>query len=101
MICKRGDAHEMKYFICYDIPEDKIRAKVAKYLESVAIRVQRSVFLCDANEFMADIVKETVDDMTSESEGRRLMVIPVCAACESKIWQRGSKIEENMECCIA
>ena len=37
----------MKYIIAYDIPETKIRSKIAKYLEGVAYRIQFSVFMGD------------------------------------------------------
>ena len=37
----------MKCLICYDIGENRIRNKVARYLESLAVRVEYSVFLCD------------------------------------------------------
>ena len=34
----------MKYIICYDIKEDRVRARVVKYLEARALRVQYSVW---------------------------------------------------------
>ena len=37
----------MKCLICYDSGENRIRNKVARYLESLAVRVEYSVFLCD------------------------------------------------------
>ena len=34
----------MTYFICYDVSEDKIRKRVAKYLESVGYRLTEKAF---------------------------------------------------------
>jgi len=39
----------MNYIIAYDIPDDKKRTKIAKYLEKNGIRVQKSVFFIDTN----------------------------------------------------
>lgn len=36
----------MYYVICYDVTEDRIRAKVSKLLEGHGLRVQKSVFEC-------------------------------------------------------
>ena len=34
------------YLVCYDIPEDRVRGKVARLLEGYGDRVQESVFEC-------------------------------------------------------
>ena len=39
----------MKYIICYDIKEDRIRSRIVKYLEEHAFRIQFSVFSCKCN----------------------------------------------------
>ncbi len=36
----------MRYLICYDIPDNKTRDNIVKYLERFAWRVQYSVFSC-------------------------------------------------------
>lgn len=40
----------MHVVICYDVDDSKIRRKLVKYLESVAVRVQYSVFVSDLSE---------------------------------------------------
>ena len=40
----------MRYLICYDISDDKVRRSVVKYLEQRAWRVQYSVFSCEMTE---------------------------------------------------
>jgi len=37
------------YLIAYDISDDKIRNKIAKYLEKKGLRIQKSLFALDVN----------------------------------------------------
>ena len=37
----------MKVLICYDIKSNKLRRKLVKYLERIAVRIQYSVFISD------------------------------------------------------
>ncbi|QNH54167.1 CRISPR-associated endonuclease Cas2 [Selenomonas timonae] len=48
----------MKYIICYDIKEDRIRTRVVKYLEARALRVQYSVFTCHATAAQMNDMRE-------------------------------------------
>lgn len=37
----------MRVVICYDVSEDKLRYRLVKYLERIAVRIQYSVFYGD------------------------------------------------------
>ena len=39
----------MHVIICYDVSDNKLRYRLAKYLEKIAVRVQFSVFKADLN----------------------------------------------------
>ena len=39
----------MNVIICYDVSDNKLRYRLVKYLEKIAIRVQFSVFKADLN----------------------------------------------------
>ena len=62
----------MKCLICYDIGESRIRNKEARYLESLAGRVEYSVFLCDLAPKKLAAVRGKLLMMTAKSENRRL-----------------------------
>jgi len=90
----------MKYIICYDIPEERIRRKVAKLLESKAYRVQYSVFIGSLSEFEARALREELLAVTEASEKRLLLMAPLCAACEAKAWRVGTPLEAPTGACI-
>ena len=39
----------MNVLICYDVSDNKLRYRLVKYLEKIAVRVQFSVFKADLN----------------------------------------------------
>ena len=89
----------MKYIICYDIAEQKLRAKVAKLLEAKAHRQQYSVFVGDFSEKEIRRLRAEMLLITEDSEHSLLFVAPVCSSCSSKIWTAGEAIDEE-KCCI-
>ena len=91
----------MTYLICYDISEQKIRLRVAKYLESVGYRLQHSVFRFDGSETRAEEIRGRLACLTKDAELPRLLVAPMCSACAERIWQTGVPLEEKSTCIIA
>lgn len=90
----------MTYFISYDIQENKIRSRVAKYLEGVGYRIQYSLFTARLNEKEAIILKKKLQWLTRAAENALLLIVPVCRACEDKIWKQGEGREEIKNCVI-
>lgn len=83
----------MEYLICYDIKDDKIRTKVAKYLESVAIRFQYSVFICNKREADLGEIEINLKNFVSNSQDASVCVYPICNECKRKVWQLGKFAE--------
>lgn len=69
-----------RWVICYDIPDDKRRTKVAKTLDSYGDRVQFSVFeaLLDRRLFAAMMSK--LEPLLDPKEDT-LRAYPLCAGC--------------------
>ena len=91
----------MKLLICYDIPENRIRNKVAKYLESVGHRVQYSVFMVAGDESRMQEIQHRLEHLTARSEAPTLLIAPLCQACTAKIWQYGHFKDEPALCVVA
>ena len=85
----------MKYIICYDIKEDKIRSHVVKYLEDRAFRIQFSVFSCKCDNKEIKNIWQELKQITDGATNPLLMVIPVCKACEKDILMHGRPLEED------
>ena len=87
----------MRYLICYDIQEQKIRTKVAKLLEKRAYRVKYSVFWAEFTEREAKALQEELLARVAKAERPLLLMTPVCAACAERIWQVGKRLEEAQD----
>lgn len=85
----------MKYLICYDITEDAIRAKVVRYLEEFAYRLQYSVFNCNLDAKAADIVWQDLLAIVAESKDGSILMTPLCKACEKNLRLSGKPLEEE------
>lgn len=90
----------MKYLICYDITEQRIRQRVVKLLESHAHRLQYSVFIGDFKECEYKALREQLLDITADSARRLLLIVPMCAICEAKTWIAGQPMENPDKSCF-
>ena len=91
----------MKFYICYDITEDKIRDKIVAYLETFANRIQYSVFYCNLDEDEAPKVKKELMKITCNADNPLLLMIPVCKSCDKKTWMKGIPLESGDSFIIA
>ena len=76
----------MKYLICYDIKENRIRRQIVKYLEGFAFRIQESVFSCEVSDLLA---------WTARASHPRPRIVPICKTCERSIWMHGEPLEKQ------
>ncbi len=90
----------MRYLICYDIAEEKIRRRVAKYLESLAWRIQYSVFTCDSDEQKMHCVKRELIHLIKEANQPQLLIAPLCSTCIGKLWHIGTGLEPEQSAII-
>ena len=91
----------MKILICYDVPENKIRTKVAHYLESIGHRIQYSVFLIDGDSEMVQRIEQKLQALVQKSEKPALLAAPLCRSCSGQIWQLGTFKDEKQICIVA
>lgn len=85
----------MRYLICYDIREPRVRRAVVKVLEVKGIRAQYSVFLANLTEREASALKAELEVATARSNSRSVLIVPICAACAKGMYQIGELIEEE------
>jgi CRISPR-associated protein Cas2 len=72
------------YLLVYDIADNKRRLKIAKACESIAERVQFSVFEAYLTPVeLQKLVKQTNKIMKNEEDGLRVYII--CASCKAKV----------------
>lgn len=90
----------MRYLICYDIAETKIRTRVAKYLENFAFRIQYSVFMCENTEKGIIEVNTRLVALTRTSSKKMILIVPLCKNCERRMLTIGTAIENASYCII-
>jgi len=73
----------LRYVICYDLPDDRRRTRLAKHLEGFGDRLQFSVFetVLERAQFEAMV---TGIESIIDSEEDSVIVIPLCAACHER-----------------
>ncbi len=74
----------MRYVIAYDIADDRRRARVAKRLESLAARVQGSVFEADLNDkTLQRLMEQLAKWIDAETDGVRFYRL--CGECAREV----------------
>ena len=86
----------MKYLICYDIPETKIRNKVVKCLKNFSYRLQYSVFLGEGTSQEIMQVKVRLRNYVLNSPNARILIVPLTEENLNNWWMYGSVIEEKI-----
>jgi len=76
------------YVIVYDVVEDRRRRKLAKYLESLGERVQKSVFELYLTPAELERVLKRAKRLIKLDEDS-LRVYDLCAACRKKVTSLG------------
>ena len=70
----------MFYLVSYDIPDDKRRVRIAKTLKDFGDRVQYSVFECNLNQELLDLMVDRVEKIV-DPEADSVRIYTLCAAC--------------------
>ena len=91
----------MKYLVCYDIPEHKIRYKVVKCLRKVAYRLQYSVFLGEGNKTEIEKVRRQLHKLAEKSKDARILIIPLHENDLQNWWLYGTFLEDQKDYFIA
>lgn len=86
----------LRYVICYDVPSDKRRARLAKFLDGFGDRVQYSVFEAVLSRPLFDNLRNGMEALLDLEEDS-VAIYPICAACESKRTAMGVQRERPGE----
>ncbi len=82
----------MLYLVSYDLPSspqgDRRRARLARYLEGIGIRVQMSVFELDISPERLDSVGTAIEERIDPNEDS-VRIYPLCGTCASKVCRLG------------
>ncbi len=70
------------YLVCYDISEPRLLKRVASYLETQGIRMQKSVFLLHLSQHKIKSVKATLAKMVEKDH--HVMLIPLSPSALKK-----------------
>lgn len=77
-----------RYVICYDIPDDKRRLKVAKCLDGFGDRIQYSVFEAVLDDALVDKLIGKLQKIIDDKEDQ-IRVYVLCASCARKTRRLG------------
>jgi len=76
------------YVLAYDMTDDRRRAKIARLMESLGLRVQGSVFEAYLTKSeLEKLLKRAVKLMKAEEDSLRIYML--CAACREKVRTEG------------
>lgn len=71
----------MRYVVTYDVPSDRVRARIAKLLEGYGRRVQYSVFECDLSDAHLAKLMERLPRTLGASGAGTILIYRVCRDC--------------------
>jgi CRISPR-associated protein Cas2 len=80
--------------VCYDVPADRRRTRIAKCLDDYGGRVQYSVFEMVLDHQLFDKMVAELSELIDPCEDR-VIVFPVCAACCRKAVFLGQSATET------
>lgn len=77
----------MLHLISYDLPStpagDRRRARLARYLEGIGLRVQMSVFELDIAPHKLGAICQVIEDLLDPEEDS-VRIYPICGTCSGK-----------------
>ncbi len=82
----------MLFLISYDVPStpggDRRRARLARYLEGIGLRVQMSVFELDISPLKLSTVCSGLEERMLQEEDS-VRIYPLCGTCTAKVLKLG------------
>ncbi len=80
----------IQWVVCYDMADDVRRNRLVKVLLDYGQRVQESVFWVEAEDDLADRIRERVGRVI-DTEEDSLWIVPLCAGCAKRVEVLGKK----------
>lgn len=84
----------MILIVAYDITNDKIRNKIAGYLEKKGRRIQKSVFILDIEKYKFKRVLKDLQNLNSK--GGIMHIFSLCKGCKKRAVFIGEKMQEYL-----
>ena len=78
-----AEAAKISCVVCYDIPDDKRRSKLAQCLEALGDRVQYSVFEAVLPRPLFDKMVQQLQEIVDPEEDR-IAIYRLCATCKER-----------------
>jgi len=78
-----------RYVVCYDVPDDKRRLRLAKCLDGYGDRIQYSVFEAVLDRALFDSMISDIERIV-DHETDRVSVYALCAACARRVARLGA-----------
>lgn len=69
----------MKVLICYDVKNNKLRSRLVKYLEKIAVRIQYSVFVSDLSRKEIEKLNCFAKKLLSEEADKSFLIFNAAA----------------------
>lgn len=85
----------MTLFVSYDIPDDKVRSQLSRFLEENGIRIQKSVFAVEIDRNSFSKFLKCIKSIT-KGEGK-VAVLRLCETCVKNAIKLGN---ESRDCLV-
>jgi len=82
----------MTYIIAYDISNDKIRTKLAHYLEKKGLRIQKSLFVVKTTPAKIKHIRKDIE--TIRKDDGIIHIFSLCKNCAKKSKVIGKKLPD-------
>jgi CRISPR-associated protein Cas2 len=80
----------VRYVVCYDVPDDKRRTRLAKCLDGYGDRVQYSVYEAVLDRVLFDNLTDRVRGLINSAEDR-VAIFPLCRGCARRALRLGKE----------
>lgn len=87
--------NEMIYFVMYDIENNRVRTKIAKYLEEKGLRrVQKSIFLGQTNRKEYQVIRTALTEIQESYENRdSIFIVPMPEDYLKSMYMIGEEVD--------
>ena len=72
----------MDIIVAYDVINNKRRRKISEEMESIGVRINKSVFLCPDTKWSVDEIAEMLKKLCTKKDS--IFIFPLCKSCAEK-----------------
>jgi len=85
----------MRYIVCYDITDNRVRYRLVKLLESLGRRLEKSVFECIMHPRDMIVLHDRIMNIIEVADGDCCHMFHVCQNCEDYSYVIGNDYEQG------